>query len=97
GVLAIILKSTGTLVPGWASLIVAITFVGGIQLFTLGVMGEYLSRIHEEVRARPLYLIRDAHGVDQGSGESPARSAVEDKTPQESPRETPDPAEVLGR
>lgn len=98
GVLAIILKLTGTLVPGWASLIVAITFVGGIQLFTLGVMGEYLSRIHEEVRARPLYLIRDAHGVDQGSGDAPGRGGLEgSETPRESPRETPDPAEVVGR
>jgi hypothetical protein len=60
-------------------------------------MGEYLSRIHEEVRARPLYLIREAHGVDRGSGEAPGPSALEGKTPRESPRETPDPAEVLGR
>jgi glycosyltransferase involved in cell wall biosynthesis len=70
GVTAIVLKVTGALpVPGWASLIVAITFLGGIQLSTLGIMGEYLARIHDEVRARPLYLVREAHGIRSRSGE----------------------------
>jgi glycosyltransferase involved in cell wall biosynthesis len=63
GVLAIILKLTGAFeVPGWASLIVAITFLGGVQLSTLGVMGEYVSRIQDQVRGRPLYFVRDARG-----------------------------------
>jgi dolichol-phosphate mannosyltransferase len=65
GIVVIVLKLTGALVvPGWASLIVAITFLGGIQLSTLGIMGEYLARIHDEVRARPLYLVRKTHGVE---------------------------------
>jgi polyisoprenyl-phosphate glycosyltransferase len=69
GLVAIVLKISGALpVPGWASLIVAITFLGGIQLSTLGIMGEYLARIHDEVRARPLYLVREAHGVRPRSG-----------------------------
>ncbi len=68
GVVAIVLKLTGALVvPGWASLIVVITFLGGVQLSTIGVMGEYLARIHDEVRSRPLYLVRDTHGLDAGS------------------------------
>ena len=69
GITAIVLKVTGALaVPGWASLIVAITLLGGIQLSTLGIMGEYLARIHDEVRARPLYLVRETHGIPPGSG-----------------------------
>jgi polyisoprenyl-phosphate glycosyltransferase len=64
GVVAVILKLTGALiVPGWVSLIVAVTFLGGIQLWMLGVMGEYISRIHDEVRRRPLYLVSDTCGL----------------------------------
>jgi glycosyltransferase involved in cell wall biosynthesis len=51
-------------VPGWASIVVVIAFLGGAQLTILGVMGEYVAQIHEEVKRRPLYLIRDVVGVD---------------------------------
>jgi dolichol-phosphate mannosyltransferase len=60
GIAAIVLKLSGALeVPGWTSMIFAITFLGGVQLLTIGLMGEYVSRIHDEVRGRPLYLIRE--------------------------------------
>lgn len=49
--------------PGYASTIVAILFLGGIQLITLGVIGEYIARIYEEVKRRPLYLIRETYGL----------------------------------
>lgn len=52
-------------VPGWASLVAAIGILGGIQLLVLGVMGEYIARIHDEVKARPLYLLRDQIGADR--------------------------------
>ena len=45
--------------PGWASVAVALTFFSGIQLTVLGVVGEYIARIYEEVKRRPLYLVRD--------------------------------------
>lgn len=52
----------GVDLPGYPSLMVAVLFMGGIQLLTLGIMGEYLGRIYEEVKRRPLYLVRDRYG-----------------------------------
>jgi glycosyltransferase involved in cell wall biosynthesis len=52
-------------VPGYASLMVVVLFIGGIQLIGLGVLGEYLARIFEEVKARPLYVVRERQGFSQ--------------------------------
>jgi glycosyltransferase involved in cell wall biosynthesis len=51
------------LVPGWASLMVLTSFVLGIQLIVLGVIGEYIGRIYEEVKHRPIYIVRNRHGL----------------------------------
>ena len=51
-------------VPGWASLVVVVALLGGVQLTVLGVMGEYVAQIHEEVKRRPLYLVRDRVGLE---------------------------------
>ena len=50
-------------IPGYASLMVTMLFLGGLNLFTLGVLGEYLGRMFMEVKRRPLYLIRETYGV----------------------------------
>lgn len=60
----------GVSVPGWASLTVAIAFFGGVQLFALGVMGEYLARVADEVVGRPYFVVRDELGA--APGEPPA-------------------------
>ncbi|MEZ4266327.1 MAG: glycosyltransferase family 2 protein [Myxococcota bacterium] len=48
-------------VPGWTSLAVLVSFLSGIQLLTLGVVGEYLGQVLDEVKGRPLYLVADQH------------------------------------
>jgi dolichol-phosphate mannosyltransferase len=49
-------------IVGWASLMVAILFLGSVQLITLGILGEYIGRICDEVRHRPLYVLEEAEG-----------------------------------
>ena len=59
-------------VPGYPSLISIILFIGGIQLFFLGIIGEYLGRVFNESKFRPLYLVKDYNGktvMDQRRGE----------------------------
>lgn len=64
---------SGIDVPGYASLLVAVLFLGGLQLLALGVIGEYLGRMFTEVKWRPDYLVeeecRDAEGWDDGDGQ----------------------------
>lgn len=55
----------GVDVPGYASLMVSILFFGGLNLLTLGILGEYLGRVLTEVKQRPLYLVRLRLGFDQ--------------------------------
>jgi glycosyltransferase involved in cell wall biosynthesis len=52
-------------VSGLASLVVLTAFVGGIQLIVLGVIGEYIAHIWDEVKHRPLYLVREVHGFER--------------------------------
>ncbi|WP_127837411.1 glycosyltransferase family 2 protein [Clostridium prolinivorans] len=44
---------------GWTSLMVAITFFSGVQMLSLGIVGEYIARIYDEIKGRPLYIIKD--------------------------------------
>jgi len=47
--------------PGWASQMITMIFIGGIQLIGIGIIGEYVSRINENIKGRPLYIIKDSN------------------------------------
>lgn len=55
-------------VPGWLSIAIMVSFLGGMQLLILGVMGIYMSRMYEEVKSRPLYIVREVDGIDTVTG-----------------------------
>jgi dolichol-phosphate mannosyltransferase len=63
-------------VPGWASVIVVVSFLGGAQLIVTGMVGTYVGRIYEEVKARPLYIVREAKGFEGEHLSVPAATRV---------------------
>jgi dolichol-phosphate mannosyltransferase len=55
---------TNITITGWTSLFVSTLFLGGVQLLCIGIIGEYVGRIYDETKKRPLYIVRDLHGFD---------------------------------
>jgi glycosyltransferase involved in cell wall biosynthesis len=66
----------GVDVPGYASLMVALLFLGGMNILATGILGEYIGRVFVEVRNRPLYLVRELHGLDRRKSESTQWNAM---------------------
>jgi dolichol-phosphate mannosyltransferase len=56
-------------VPGFATIVISLLFLGGIQLICLGVIGEYIGRIYEQVKQRPLWIVRETCGLDSDGAE----------------------------
>ncbi len=61
------LKIAGQAIPGWTALMVALLFIGGVQLFCIGMIGLYLNSVHEQSKMRPNYIIESMFGFDRPS------------------------------
>ena len=65
----------GVDLPGYPTLVISIMMLSGIQLISLGVIGEYLGRVYEEVKARPLYIVAETVGVEREQNRPPREDA----------------------
>lgn len=63
GMLCLSYMLWGNEVSGWTTIVVAMFLLAGVQLVSLGVIGEYLARVFDEVKGRPLYLVRRSLGA----------------------------------
>jgi dolichol-phosphate mannosyltransferase len=68
------LRLAGSYLPGFGTVTIAVLLLGGIQLIALGIIGEYVGRIYDEVKGRPLYLVRGCLNISPG--ETPERTGA---------------------
>jgi glycosyltransferase involved in cell wall biosynthesis len=80
--IVIVLRVLGSYLPGFSALTIAVLLLGGIQLIAIGIIGEYVGRIYDEVKGRPLYLVRGRRNMPETelreSAERAARAAALD-------------------
>lgn len=75
-------KALGYTVQGWATIMVGMLFLGGVQLICLGIMGEYIGRIFNEIKQRPLYVIEEIYDLEStGKKKESFRNNLFSKTP----------------
>jgi dolichol-phosphate mannosyltransferase len=74
--LVVVLRLSGSYLPGFGSVTIAVLLLGGIQLIALGIIGEYVGRIYDEVKGRPLYVVRSRLNMPDSDVESVAPSPV---------------------
>ncbi|HEY6397616.1 MAG TPA: glycosyltransferase family 2 protein [Solirubrobacteraceae bacterium] len=61
----VVLRIVGSYLPGFGAITIAVLLLGGIQLIALGIIGEYIGRIYDEVKGRPLYLVRSRTNISE--------------------------------
>jgi dolichol-phosphate mannosyltransferase len=64
----VVLRLLGHYLPGFGAITIAVLLLGGIQLIALGIIGEYVGRIYDEVKGRPLYVVRTRRNLPESAG-----------------------------
>ncbi len=85
----IALRIAGSYLPGFSSITIAILLLGGIQLIAIGIIGEYVGRIYDEVKGRPLYLVRARRNFAEAEPTSSPLALDSETEPLESPGTLP--------
>jgi polyisoprenyl-phosphate glycosyltransferase len=80
----VVLKIIGSYLPGFSTVEISLLLLGGIQLITIGIIGEYVGRIYDEVKGRPLYLVR-ARANFEDPGRTGALPSVAPRPPSDKP------------
>jgi dolichol-phosphate mannosyltransferase len=71
----VILRLSGSYLPGFSSITIAVLLLGGIQLIAIGIIGEYVGRIYDEVKGRPLYLVSSRVNIRDDEARRPTLPA----------------------
>ena len=71
----------GITVPGYPSLMVAVSIIGGVQLIMIGVLGEYIAKILSELKGRPIYFLAEQHIRDAVPAPQAGRARADDPHP----------------
>ncbi len=81
----IVLRIVGSYLPGFGSITIAILLLGGIQLIAIGIIGEYVGRIYDEVKGRPLYLVRARQNIAASEAHDEVTQAIAAQSPEQAP------------
>lgn len=65
GIYALLCHASGATIQGWTSLMCLIAFLGGVILVALGIIGEYIVKIYEEIKARPVFIVQSTYNIEK--------------------------------
>jgi dolichol-phosphate mannosyltransferase len=78
----IVLRILGSYLPGFGAITITVLLLGGLQLISIGIIGEYVGRIYDEVKGRPLYLVRATRNFAVGETSEPAPPVISQPSPE---------------
>src|SRR2546421_3212130 len=81
--IVVVLRILGSYLPGFSALTIVVLLLGGIELIAIGIIGEYVGRIYDEVKGRPLYLVRARRNISEAETSAATVTSAADQRPDE--------------